>query len=360
MKNLRNEFPVISQRTYLNTAATGLLSESVFEYRQDQNLDFLTLGSLFRDQTAGIYAEVREKIAAFFTAEANKVALTSSFSFGFNALLEGLPSKSKILLLQDDYPSINLAVEARDFEIVYAEITAQIEQNIAEKVAQEKPNVLVLSLVQYISGIKLDLDFLKKLKSEHPKLLIVADGTQYLGTEVFNFRESGIDVLGASAYKWLNAGFGNAFFMFKEHVSDRIYPKTIGFGSSIGKYKKEENSFIGKFEPGHLDTSNIGSLKVALTLQEKIGVKKIQQQLESLSEKAKEAFEELNLLVPAVAERKTHSTVFNIKGDEKLFRFLTEKNIICSQRGAGIRVSFHYYNTENDLEVLLKALRSFD
>ena len=46
---------MIGQYTYLNTAATGLLSETVFDYRQDQNLDMLTQASIFRDKKSNLY-----------------------------------------------------------------------------------------------------------------------------------------------------------------------------------------------------------------------------------------------------------------------------------------------------------------
>lgn len=40
MDNLRKGFPVLEQYTYLNTAASGLLPEKVWEYRQEHDLDF--------------------------------------------------------------------------------------------------------------------------------------------------------------------------------------------------------------------------------------------------------------------------------------------------------------------------------
>ena len=60
-----------------------------------------------------------------------------------------------------------------------------------------------------------------------------------------------------------------------------------------------------------------------------------------------------------VGERKFHSSIFNIDGGEELFAFLQKNNIRCVQRGSGVRVSFHFYNTEEDLKKLLKTLRSF-
>ncbi|MGB3775685.1 MAG: aminotransferase class V-fold PLP-dependent enzyme, partial [Leeuwenhoekiella sp.] len=162
--------------------------------------------------------------------------------------------------------------------------------------------------------------------------------------------------LGASAYKWLNAGYGNGFFMFKEAVKERIFPKAIGFNSKMGKHKEAGDTFIGKFEPGHQDTLNFGSITAAIGLVKNIGMNAIEDQIELLKNKAKEAFLERGLLSPDVSKRKIHSSIFNIKGDQKLFDKLRQQNIICSQRGEGIRVSFHYFNTEDDLKHLLKVI----
>ncbi|MGO3261967.1 MAG: aminotransferase class V-fold PLP-dependent enzyme [Mesonia sp.] len=357
MNNLRKHFPLIEQYTYLNTAAAGLLSEAVFDYQQDKNIDFLVQGSLSRDKEANILTEVREKIAYFFSAEASRVALVPNFSFGFNTLLEGFSAGTKFLLLENDYPSINLAVEARDFNITYAQIDENLEQNILQKVETEKPEVLALSLVQYLNGIKIDLHFIQELKKKFPQLLIIADGTQYLGTENFNFKDSGIDVLGASAYKWLNAGFGNGFFMFTQQAEHKISPKTEGSGSHMGKYKENGLHLLGNLEPGHLNFTTMGSIKIALELQENIGLQKLEQHIQMLYAEAKKEFANLGLLEESVLNRKQHSTIFNLKGDEKLFQQLRQKDIICSQRGDGIRVSFHYYNTLEDLEMLVGVLR---
>ena len=67
----------------------------------------------------------------------------------------------------------------------------------------------------------------------------------------------------------------------------------------------------------------------------------------------------MNLLEESVIKRKAHSSIFNIKGGEKLFQYLKSKNIIVSQRGEGIRVSFHYFNTEKELDFLIKELKKF-
>ena len=356
MKNLKKEFPVTANYTHLNTAGTGLLSETLLDFRQNHDLDYLVMGSLMKDNQDKFITKVREDIGKFFNCKMHNVALVTSFSTGFNILLESLPARSKILLLEGDYPSINWPVEARDFEIYYAKIDENLEDNILKAVEKEKPAVLCVSLVQYISGVQIDFEFLKKLKTEYPDLLICADGTQYCGVAPFDFENSGIDILGASTYKWLNAGYGNGFFLFKDAIYDRLKPKAVGFASIRGKYKEAGNTLIGKFEPGHLDTLNFGSLQAAIRLVNKIGQTAITAQIELLKTKALTAFAERNLLDEMVLKRKQHSSIFNIKGDQKLFEKLKQHDIICSQRGTGIRVSFHYFNTEDDLERLLKLI----
>lgn len=357
MKNFKKHFPLLEQYTYLDSAASGLLSETLLDFRQDHDLDFLIGGSLFREKRDTLFLKVRKAVGELFGCVPNLVALTPNFSYGFNLLMEGMDRGKKVLLLRNDYPSVNWAVESRGFEVCYADIDENLEENIAEVVAKEEPNVFAFSLVQYINGIKIDQDFLLKLKEQNPRLLLFADGTQYCGTEKFDFEASALDVLGASAYKWLNAGYGNAFFLFKEHMQEQISPRDLELKELQGKNKPHQGSFIGKFEPGHLDTFNFMSLKTAIDLVNQVGIEEIESRIRELSAEAKQSLADLDLLEPAVVKRTNHSSIYNIRGDEKLFQRLRSNKIICSKRGEGIRVSFHYFNTPDDLKVLLAQLK---
>ncbi len=359
MDNLRKGFPVLEQYTYLNTAASGLLPEKVWEYRQDHDLDFLIKASIMKEKQGEILTGVREAVGDFFGCQPNRVALVPNFSYGFNSVLESITEDKpkKALLLKNDYPSINWPVESRNFNVIYAEINKDLEQNIRQKLEDEKPAFFAFSMVQYINGIKLSQSFLKKLKIDFPETIFIADGTQYLGTEAFNFDELGLDVVISSCYKWLNAGYGNGFMLFNESVQGKLAPKHLGFGSLQGKYKAHEGNFIGKFEPGHQDTLNYGSLKIALDLIKKISIDTIKEQVDNLKHIANQRFAKAGLIENWIAEREDISPLFNIKGDDKLFQELRGKDIITSQRGDGIRVSMHYFNTEKELNQLFKALK---
>ncbi len=355
-----NDFPVLQNCIYANTAGTGLMHKGLLEWRRQHDLDYLNGGSQMKfSATQTVIPETRRTVAQFFNCDSENVALVQNFSVGLNFLLEGLPGATRVLLLDNDYPSVNWPFEDRGFPVSYAKIDASLEENIWEKLRKGNISVLALSLVQWQNGIKIDLDFLKKVKLEFPDLIIIADGTQFCGMQAIDFKDSGIDVLGASAYKWLLAGYGNGFLLFKEHVIERFKVKAIGCNTvNANMALRHTARFVKHFEPGHLDTLNFGSLKYALDFLAEIGMAKITEHNQMISAKAKKEFAGLGLLNDDVIERKDHSTIFNIKGDDRLFEYVSKEKVVCAQRGKGIRFSFHFYNTENDVYSIIEILKS--
>lgn len=358
MLKYRKSYPVLNHTIYANTAAFGLLGEELLEWRQSHDLDYLIGGSSMKIDSMGLISEARELVGEFFNCNKDLVALVPNFSLGLNLMLEGLDSKEHILLLENDYPSVNWPFESRDFQISYAKIDEKLEENIKEQVRTNSVTVLALSLVQWINGIRVDLEFLKSLKEEFPQLLIIADGTQFCGAFDIDFESSGIDILGASGYKWLLAGTGNGFMLFRDSTEGRLSIKATGFNSANAVLtSKNTIPFNKHFEPGHLDSLNFGSLKRSLEILNDIGMKEITITNERLSNKAMKGFSELDLLNKDVLRRPQHSTIFNIRGDDRLYNHLFESNVVCSRRGNGIRLSFHYYNTVEDIDSILEIIR---
>ncbi|WP_281541042.1 aminotransferase class V-fold PLP-dependent enzyme [Maribacter aestuarii] len=359
MEKIRNDFPVVRKSIYVNTAVFGPLYDSLIDWRQEHDLDLLLHGSDMREKTMKILSDTRKTVGTFFNCKTENIALVNNFSTGLNVLLEGLDPKRKILLLENDYPSVNWPFEDRKFDISYVKMSADVENEIRETVRSENIDVLAISLVQWLDGFLIDLEFIKDLKKEYSDLIIIADGTQFCGVVDFNFESSGIDVLGASAYKWLLAGYGNGFMLFSDQVKEEFFPKTIGFNSANGDVdKKESIRFAKKLEPGHLSCLNFGSLKFSLEYLKSIGMDKISAHNNNLSHKAKQEFTDLGLLDDDIIERAKHSTIFNLKIDNHKFQRLLHENVLCAQRGDGVRVGFHFYNNENDLNTIVRILKT--
>jgi len=159
MQDFSAQFPVIQDYTYLNTASCGLLSKDLVDWRNDHDRRLMEGGSLFRDLHKAHIRGIRHSVADFFSTSESNVALVPNFSFGWNTLLDGIAKDKKVLLLKGDYPSVNWPVEHRKFETCYAQLDEHLEQNIAAAFETHQPDILALSVVQYISGLKVDLDF---------------------------------------------------------------------------------------------------------------------------------------------------------------------------------------------------------
>jgi len=358
-QNIKKHFPVVNHCVYANTAAIGLLSDELLEWRQEHDLDFLIGGADMKLESFNLISDAKQTVGEFFGCQRDDVALVPNFSLGLNLILEGLDASHKILLLETDYPSVNWPFESRGYAISYAKIDQHLEANIEVQLKTNACTVLALSLVQWDTGIMIDLDFLKRIKAAYPELLIIADGTQFCGAFDFDFDSSGIDVLGASAYKWLLAGTGNGFMLFSKDAQTILQPKASGFNSVNGNLEaKRVFRFTKHLEPGHLDSLSFGSLDFSLKMLMKLGLKNIEKHNRSLIKKALQCFGELGLLRENVLQRKDHSTIFNLKGDDALFQHLVTNNVSCTQRGGGIRISFHIYNDEKDIDKIVDILKS--
>ncbi len=359
MQKTRKGYPILNKYIYANTAACGIMHNDLLDWRRTYDKEFLMLGSNYRIKELELIEGARIAIASFFDCERENVSLVPNFSIGINSLLDGLDKKHIVLLLEDDYPSLNWPFDSKGFTSIYAKVDENLEQNIYKQIKDNGVTVLALSLVQWVNGIKIDIDFLERLKKEFPNLLIIADGTQFCGTANFSFQSSGIDVLIASAYKWLLAGRGSGFLLFKSNVVPNFSMSAIGF-SGVGNVKEARNmiSFNKRFEPGHLDGLTFGSLKFSLEYLMSIGIDNIEKRNKDIGAFAKKEFEKLSLLEKAVVRRENHSTIFNIKGDKEIFASLENHNIICSLRGNGIRLSFHFYNSIDDVKQIVKVVRN--
>lgn len=354
--NFSEYFPILSNYTYLNTASSGILSQSLLDWRRGHDVHFFNHGSIFRNEKDKLAIETKEAVARLINSKPQNTFLIPNFSFGFNTLLDQLPKSHRFLLLQEDYPSVNYPVQNRGFIHNYTLINEYLEENILEQIKLFEPTVFAFSIVQYVNGIKIDLDFVKKLKKLFPSLLIVADGTQFCGTEIFDFEDSGIDVLISSAYKWMLAGYGNGFICLKDEVIDILYGETEKLPLPMESFLKNKELPSFYFEPGHQDTLALGSLRQSILFYENIGLQLLEERIKKISANAKAAFIERNLLDQKVVNRRDHSSIFNLNIDSNILKKLNAEGIVFSERGAGVRVSFHFYNTDQDLQHLLKII----
>lgn len=354
--DFKSYFDIPKDLLYFNTPGNGLMPKTHDAWREQRDRDFFHPEGFLREQQGDFMEEVRSKIASFFHTDSNSTFCVPNFSFGFNTLLNGIPSSIPMIIVQGDYPSVNYPIFSRGFSTKTVLLDENLELNIEKSILPNTEQILFLSIVQYISGVKIDLSFIQELKHKHPKLLIIGDATQFLGTEKFDFQHAGFDGIGASGYKWLLAGFGNGFILLNERLRKLIYQE------AQQKSLPQEAMWAGKsilktyFEPGHIDTLAHGTLMQSLIFLEKANLERVELHLQNLTEIAYSEFGKRDMLLPIAKKRKIKSSLINIQINPNLYPKLVESGIRCFPRGSGIRIGIHLYNTEEDLNKMLKII----
>ena len=334
------KFPALENKIYLDTARSGLMFSELLSWRNKHEIDFLNRGSQFRLNHESLLDQTKLEINKFLGSIDLTTFLVQNFSIGLSLLLKAIKSDRTVLLVEGDYTSIISQVALSGLNHVLVKNNFNVENQILNGIKKHNPDLLIFSIVQHIDGTLIDLDFIKQIKKDYPNILIIADGTQFCGTKYFDFKNSSIDVLISSGYKWMLGGYGNGFISFNK-----------GFLNS--HFKLEKKNFLNFFEPGHHDTLSFGSLLFSLKKISNYGIDKIEKQINSLSIYTLDKLKTKKLLDAKILKRNNHSNIFNIKGDEELYKQLLDNNIICSQRGNGIRISINFYNTKSEIDYFL-------
>ena len=339
-----DNLPLLTNTTYLNTAYVGPMSRGLAEFRRKQEEEFVQKGGDYKSKAYETLDETHKSLAHFFGTQPDHTFVIPNFSVGIRHALSFFTKKLEVLLVDEDYPSLVAAFEEGDFSLHKVPMQNNLEEVIEQKLAKEKIDILALSIVQYASGLLIDIEFLKDLKERYPDLLIVGDGTQFLGAHHFHFDTAPFDVVVASGYKWMLAGFGNGILMISQAYLDRVQQKKSAL------YKRVFN--------GHFNILAAASLKFAVSTFEEQGFDELIFQKNKLTEIVKQALSEYGFIPSWVSHRKQHSSIFILEGKENLYEELLNQNIQCVKRGKGVRVSFHYYNTEEDLDKLISAIKN--
>lgn len=355
--DFKSVFPVLKNNIYLNTAYSGLLSVDIAAWRAAHDKEFVEGGSLFRQQNLTITDQLRSNISSLFGANEENTFLVPNFSIGFEILLNGLEKGNRFLLLKEDYPSIITPVTNMGFEHFEVAIDEKMEENILEAIEKFKPNIFAFSMVQYISGLRMNGAFIKKIKCTYPELLLIADGTQFTGTTVFNFSSSGLDALLGSGYKWLLGGYGNGYVFLADQMNETLYR---------GRKSQEKPSWHGGnknplslyFEPGHLDTLSFGTLLHGLNYLQSLGMDSIEKTNSEICQTARQAFHSMGLIPDWMYERSEQSTIINLPLGSETIDKLDAAGILSSKRGGGLRISFHFYNSKEDLNRFLEVIET--
>ena len=352
-----------ANHTYLNSAGCGLISSPALEAANNLNNSISTNGSIaFYEWFYNSSERIKETSASFLGTQTNNVGLIPNFSFGINAVVQSIKSKSRVLLYKNDFPSLTEPFRINNFDISWLNdddsFTISIDK-LKQQALEDNVDIIALSHVQWMSGYKVDLISLGIFCKEH-SILFIVDATQSLGTMPIDFDTLNADVLIASNYKWMNGGFGTGLMCATAKFMEEN-PAPFGGFASYAKQGKliDYSQSVAAYEPGHLNMTGFASMGVEMQQKLKIGLTTIEQHNLALCQEVLIVLQKHNINVIGGTNMDNRVSIIVSKGTQALADHLKANNIVVTFRDNLIRISPHYYNSSADIQRLDEVLSIF-
>ncbi len=374
IEEIRKLFPYLKKGTcYLNHAAIGPLSGRVIDaiksrmaIRSGDSVEAFSYDE-------PLITDCRRQIARLIHAESHeRIAFVQNTSSGLNIVASGLCWEKGDEILVGDvefpanvYPFLNL--ERRGVKVTFIHNKdGMITAEMIREAATPQTRLVSVSAVQFLSGYKTDL---KEIGSwcRANNIWFVVDGVQAVGATDVDVVSCGIDAMAAGAHKWQMGPQGIGFLYLNERLQQAIHPSEVGWLSvtepfRLHPYHLELLPTALRFEAGTPNANGIIGYRAALQVINETGILCIQKRIQELTDHIMSAFggrDDIHLLTPADPEKRGGIVTLSLSGNadpEYLRRKLYEADIVVAARNGKLRLSPHFYNTEDEVSRCISFL----
>jgi cysteine desulfurase/selenocysteine lyase len=228
-----------------------------------------------------------------------------------------------------------------------------------------RTRLLSISSVQYASGLHLDLPRLGQGCDSRGVLLCV-DAIQQLGALPFDVQASHCAFAMADGHKWLMGPEGLGVFYCRSDLRDQLKLHEYGWHmlehpSDYLRQDWQPARSARRFECGSPNMLGAMALEASLSLLEEVGMVNVSHALNDRITHLQEGLLRISgitLHSPRNPQRRAGIVNFTLAGHQQaeLFKRLTAEQVVCAQRGAGIRLSPHFYTADRVLDETLTLL----
>jgi selenocysteine lyase/cysteine desulfurase len=347
---LRRAFPYLQSRVYLDTAAAGLTSPGHGAAVARFYDEVKSRGIDARPEWQAMTEQVRARLGAWLGVGVADVTFVSNATEGLNLAALSLQFRAgdRIVLAADEFPSV-----ARVWEAATCAGAAVVRVPIASEAAREhtllaaldtRTRVLAVSQTHSSTGTTVDLGRMAEACRRHGALLMV-DGTQAMGAVPTRLTE--VDIYASSFFKWMLSGFGVGVLVTSARARAAMRPAYRGYRNMNDE---------AQLQYAHVNIPAMYGLDATLDFFDKVNWSTVYARVRDLGQHLLEsaAGHRLDLVTPAGA----HAGIFAIRcaDGEAARRALADRGISVAMRGAGLRVSPHFYNTPDEIDRCLAAI----
>jgi selenocysteine lyase/cysteine desulfurase len=364
----RSRFPIFGRRVYVNSCSQGALSTDV-EAAMREYLESWHEGGSPWEMWVERVEHLRTAFAASIGADREEIAVLPSASGGINAIASALDfdgPRSHVVMGEFEFPTMAqvwLAQQRRGATIRWARASGdRLELDAYRAVVDERTLIVPATHVCFRNGHKTDIAGLTKLCHERGAYIFL-DDYQRTGSGPIDVHALGVDFMVTGCLKYLLAAAGIAFLYVRRDLIDRLEPTITGWFGRVNPFAFQIDTLdwsptASRFESGTPPVLNAYAALGALKLLERIGLDTVERQVAMLVDRYRSAAQAGGFVVctPAEPDRRGPLVVVQSVNAPDLVARLAGRGIVASSRGNGLRVSFHAYNSEEDVDTVVAAL----
>ncbi len=362
----RGDFPSLEGRTYLNTAAEGIpplvVQNALQHYFADKQLGMDGRVPHFRQLELA-----RELVARFYGLTADEIAICSCSSEAYNlaALAMRLSEGDEVVINDLDFPAgVTPWLQSGSPATVrtWRSRDGALRTEDLLPLLSPRTRLVTTSLVSFYNGFVLPLPEVRHVVRRHSPALLSVDVTQALGRIPLDLQD--VDLIVSSTHKWILATHGGGLVGVPQkraeewtvpaggwlHLQDAFGPKR--FDEAVSR------PGAAGFAVGMPNFPAVYAIRAALDYLHSIGVANIDRVARPLTEHCLQELRKLpiELLTPQNGPV-AGILAFRHPQAERIHQKLLEQKIHVMAHAGRLRVAVHGYNTEQDIETFLRALK---
>jgi selenocysteine lyase/cysteine desulfurase len=370
----REDYSTLDQNRYLNQASLGLIGRPAVHEMHQFIDDYARHGNCYmsdEDEVAYLNA-LRSVGAKLLACPLSHIAIVA----GASEILAQLPlmiapaAGTNIVAVASDFPAITRpwlrqrSLHNCQIRFVEDSQTRDLTDALIEAI-DDNTSVVAVSSVQFATGTTVDINRISNTVADVDARLVV-DVTQDLGARSVDIGAWNADAVVCSGYKWLGGHGGAALAVMSPRLLENAPPMT-GWMGAPEPFSFDAKSLLlandaRRYTQSTMSYVSIACLTVAIEQLLALGKQNIEAHATRLAKLLTEEAAGLGWLpYRSPAESAVCSHIVSLSHPEKSVEAtmdaLASRNIVCSSRGGRIRVSIAPYNDENDIDMLIQALK---
>ena len=361
--SIRKQFPVTNNSVYLNTAAAGPLAESTARAGVMYYEKMMNDGDLHWDDWLERREAIRAEVARFINAEPDEIGFTTNTSSGMNVIIDALEKHGEVVSCDLEFPVTTIPWMHRRIPVhLVKSVEGVVDPDHLRSAMNTRTGIISMSYVQFSNGFRTNPEEIASIKGRHA---LVVNASQAAGVFEIDVKRMKIDALCTTGHKWMRSGYGSGFVYLSRELQAASHPRAIGWLSVQDPYAMRNNevhlrhALSARSEPGCPHFAGIFALGASVELIQSIGPANIEARSLELNRRLTTRLSEAGwrVLSPLKEEQyRSAETLVAAENPAELVKKLATKKVYVTEKPEGFRVSTDFFNNEDDIERLIKAL----